>query len=320
MSVNASTLLNRFTLRAKFRHMHILIGLAEFGSMRKAAIQLNMTQPAVSQTVAELERLMDVKLFLRHARGVTLTTAGAELLPAAQQILSILGDAAERIANEMEQKGGVVRIAASPAGVGGVLQNMLSAFSRTHPDTQLHIVPLRDGDSISDALDNNCDLILMRAPAAAPEGWSFVKLVDDMLTTVCAPSHPLTSCESPSDGDLSEATWMLHRVGSIARSKLESRAALHDWPSLKLCQIDVHIPSLTRDLLMSCGYAALLPRSVFLADIRMGALKEVSSPLTEPLAPLGFMWRPENRRVGVRRFAKFLVDSRFASEEPLVLS
>ncbi|UOA32798.1 HTH-type transcriptional regulator GbpR [Sulfitobacter sp. DSM 110093] len=313
MGLNASILLNRFTLRAKFRHMHLLIALAEFGSMRKAAIQLNMTQPAVSQTVAELERLMETKLFLRHARGVSLTTAGAELLPAAQQILSILGDAAERIANEMQQKGGVVRIAASPAAVGGVLQGTLAAFSRTHPDIQLHIVPLRDGNSISEALDNNSDLILMRAPTATPEGWSFVELVDDRLTAVCAPSHPLISCERPSDTDLSEATWMLHRVGSVARNKLENRAARHDWPSLKLCQIDVHIPSLTRDLLVSCGYAALLPRSVLLAEIETGALKEVISPLTEPLAPLGFMWKPENGRVGVRKFAKFLADYRFMS-------
>ena len=75
MSLSANTLLNRFVVRSKFRHMQVLIKLAEIGSMRRTAEAVNMTQPAITQLVAELEKLLETKLFLRHAKGVEPTVA-----------------------------------------------------------------------------------------------------------------------------------------------------------------------------------------------------------------------------------------------------
>lgn len=68
MPPSANTLLNRFVVKAKFRHMQVLIKLAEVGSMRKTADAVNMTQPAISQLVQELEKLLETDLFFRHAK------------------------------------------------------------------------------------------------------------------------------------------------------------------------------------------------------------------------------------------------------------
>ncbi len=306
MPLSASSLLNRFTLRAKFRHMQILVALAEFGSMRRAAQHLNMTQPAISQMVAELERLVEANLFLRHARGVSLTSAGQELVPAAQSILATLGDAAERVTNELQEQGGVVRISASAAAVGALLHGRLVDFAQRHPETQLHVTQSRDDAVLLERMDVPTDLILLRSPTVTPEGWSFVPCAADRLSVVCHGSHPLAASGHAALQDLAGCTWLMHRVGSVARNRLEAAAAGADWPELKLCRINLHIPDLSRDMLSSGKYVSLLPESVMRPWIDTGEFVALESPLTEPLSPLGFLWQPDRARPGARRVAAFL--------------
>jgi len=303
---SASSLLNRFTLRAKFRHMQVLLTLAELGSMRKAAKHLNMTQPAISQMVAELERLVESDLFLRHARGVSLTPAGAQLIGPAKRILQTLGEAAERVANEMQQKGGVVRVSASPAALGAMFHGQLDAFADQHPATQLQISHANDENPLTEAQNNAIDIICLRAPTVAPEGWAFVPCAADQLTVVCHGSHPLAARKEVHQHDLANVVWLMHRAGSLAQNRLEASAENNAWPALNLCHINSHIPALTKDILASGKYAALLPRSAMKPWIESRDLVEVHSPLSEPLAPLGFLWQPDQAHDGVRRVVTFL--------------
>jgi DNA-binding transcriptional LysR family regulator len=72
---SASALLNRLLARGKFRHLQVLLQLAELGSVQRTADAIGMTQSSVTQTLAYLENLLEVKLFERHARGVRPTAA-----------------------------------------------------------------------------------------------------------------------------------------------------------------------------------------------------------------------------------------------------
>lgn len=304
--LSASILLNRLTLRAKLRHMQILVALAELGSMRRAAQHLGMTQPAISQMVAELERLVEADLFLRHARGVSLTLAGKELVPAAQRILSTLEDAAERVTGEIQKTAGVVRLTASPAAVGALLHGRLVDFATRYPDTQLHIIQARAETALADAMDASADLICLRAPTVTPEGWTFAACTSDRLAVVCHKTHPLAAAGTAEFEDLAQCTWLMHRLGSVARSRLEAAALANGWSNLKLCHVNLHIPELTRDMLARGQYLALVPESVLRPWIVAGELVVLETPVSEPLAPLGFLWRPDHARAGVRKVANFL--------------
>ena len=85
MSAHARVLLNRLLAKARFRHLQVLVKLAEVGSVRRTAEAIGMTQPGVTQLLADLEALLDVPLFHRHARGVLPTAACLDLLPLARQ-------------------------------------------------------------------------------------------------------------------------------------------------------------------------------------------------------------------------------------------
>jgi len=97
MHPSATALLNRLLVRGKFRHIQVLLKLAELGSIQRTAESIGTTQSAVTQTLAYLEQMLETPLFHRHARGVQPTLACIELLPVGRQLLEGLFESAEVI-------------------------------------------------------------------------------------------------------------------------------------------------------------------------------------------------------------------------------
>lgn len=306
MPPSASTLLNRFTVRAKFRHMQVLVKLSELGSMRRAAQAVNMTQPAISQLVSELEKLLETELFFRHARGVEPTEATKELLPIAHRILGALEDGAETVASRLQEQGGVVRVSASPAALGGMIHGRLDAFAQRYPHIQVHFNQVNDTDPLSKIAEDRADIVCSRRPPVIPEGWSFETCLEDRLVVVSGQAHPLVGQDEVTPEDLGAAKWLLNRVGSVARDRFEELSARHSWPQSARCQIVMHIPQLTKEMLLTGQYLAILPRSVALPWLAAGDIHELRAGISAPLAPLGFLWRKERAGSATSAFAAHL--------------
>ncbi len=306
MAPSANTLLNRFTVKAKFRHMQIIVKLTELGSMRRAAQAVNMTQPAISQLVAELEALLETQLFFRHARGVEPTEATKELLPIAQRVLAALEDGAETVANRLQEQGGIVRVSASPAAVGGMLFDALKSFADRRADILVHVSQIGDVDPLSAIADNSADIVCLRECSTLPEGWSFVRCVEDALVVVCGCNHPFAKRPNLTLKDLGQGQWLQNRVGSVARDRFEQVASAGNWPQTARCQIIMHIPELTRKMLLSDQYLAVLPRSVAALWLSSGEIVELETEISEPLPPLGFIWQAARAGSATALFAAHL--------------
>lgn len=305
---NADTLLNRFVVKVKFRHMQVLIKLAELGTMRRTAEAVGMTQPAVSQMISELERLLETQLFFRHARGVEPTETTKDLLPVARRILEALQDGSEAIANRLNQNEGVVRVLASPAAIGGMLHSALDSFATAYPNTQVHLTETSGNAPLGGPGDSHADIICTREPTVKPEGWSFNHYVNDQLIAVCSSAHPIARLQTVSPDDLGQAKWLLNRVGSVARERFEELFETYDWPVSARCEVILHIPLLTQELLLTGKYLAILPRSVAMPWLAEGTIKELDCIVTHPLAPLGILWRKEEAGPASQRFVKHLLN------------
>ena len=70
----------RLSRRLKLRDIHVLLTVANCGSMGKAAVQLSVSQPAISKAVADMERALGVRLLDRHSNGVEPTIYARALL------------------------------------------------------------------------------------------------------------------------------------------------------------------------------------------------------------------------------------------------
>lgn len=306
MPQSATVLLGRFTAKAKIRHLQVLVKLAELQTMRRTAEAIGITQPAVTQLVAELETLMGAQLFLRHARGVHPTRLALDLVPIAARILDAIGDSAEVVAAKLDEYGGVVRVAATPAAIGGMLHTAVPKFAEKYPRLHLHVTEANGADPFAPLVEGGCDLLCLREPEVVPKGWLFHRCLDDALVVVCDRANPLARKVKVTPEDLGQATWLLNRVGSVARTRFEDFAAAHGWPESLRCAYVMHIPSLTFEMLATGRYLALIPRSAALPWIRSGAVVELATPMTSPLRPLGYLRADEPGSPAIRAFAAAL--------------
>ncbi len=108
--------------------------VASSGSMNQAAEQLNYAQSNVTSRIQKLERELNVTLFYRHQRGITLTNEGKELLPYAQKIIS-LAEKMKMLAADTKCITGKLNLASVETVIG--LPMILSSYLKAHEEVEL---------------------------------------------------------------------------------------------------------------------------------------------------------------------------------------
>ncbi len=166
------------------------MAVAEELHFRRAAEQLHLSQPSVSQQVRTLEDELGVRLFERNRRGVALTTAGAVLLEDARDVLARAARAAERAREAGSGSRGRLRLSLTRSLTGGLAGEIVEAFRARYPDvalelsvgyTSLHAEQLRHG---------LIDVAFVRPPLLDP-GIEELELAREPLVCVLPSAHPL---------------------------------------------------------------------------------------------------------------------------------
>lgn len=288
MAAPASVLLNRLLARGKFRHLQVLLRLAELGSVQRTADAIGVTQSSVTQTLAYLEALLDARLFQRHARGVTPTPTCVDLLPVARQVMMGLAESADVLVARQRRGGGIVRLLASSAGVHSVLLKALPPFHQRHPAIQVHLREAEGEDQLLAVARGEVDVVVCRRPVALPEGWNFQPLVADHFVVVCAPDHPILRRRRIDWHVLGRELWMLAPAESAARLRFDEVAQHFDAPPrthpLVSRVFSAAVATLQRDAVL-----ALLPMSFVQHAVETGQLALVPAPSDLPLDPIGVM-------------------------------
>ena len=297
MHTPATVLLNRLLARGKFRHVQVLLRLAELGSVQRTASAIGLTQSSVTQTLAYLEGLLELRLFDRHARGVRPTAACRTLLPAMRQMMAGLAQGADLASGSRLQGLQQVRLLASVSAVHGLLQPLLDGFLARHPQVRVLLGEAEGEDQLLAVARGEVDLVACRRPPILPEGWQFEPLVADELVVLCGPAHPLARRRRARGlrwDELQGRVWMQAPVGSIARTQLDALAAGFERP-LQPFPLVTRIPSVLRETLARHAVLALLPRSYLRRQVDAGELAML--PLAEPLPidPLGLMAPSDGR-------------------------
>src|SRR6266700_2703595 len=123
---------NRISRRLRFRDLQVFFSVVQCGSMAKAANELGVTQPAVSEVVAGLEHAFGVRLFDRSPKGVEPTVYGRALLKRGIRDIEFLADPAR----------GEVRIGCPDSLAGGMLAPFVEKFCSRYPGIVITIEPV----------------------------------------------------------------------------------------------------------------------------------------------------------------------------------
>lgn len=288
MSLPSSVVLNRLLTKVRVRHLQALARLAELGNVNRAAQAMGMTQPAVTLLLADLERLIEAPLFVRHARGVSPTPLARELLPLVRQMLGRLEESAAVVAGRLAHGAGTVRVATTAAGANGLLAQVLPAFTAAHPQVQV-LVSEVDILAVSTSIDTgSTDLVVCRQPVVVPQGWRFEACQDDHFVVACGLRHPLARRKRLALADLANTTWLPNALGSAARDRYEQLLQQHGWPA-RTSPVVTRTPALTWTLLDTQDLLALVPYSVVRPWVERGQLKVLPVSLDLPFEPLGLL-------------------------------
>lgn len=172
-------------------NLSAFIAIAETGSFSSAGERLHLTQPAVSKRIAGLEQQLDVRLFDRLGREVTLTEAGRSLLPRAYQIVNVLDDTRRALTNLTGEVSGRLTLATSHHIGLHRLPPVLRTFTRTFPGVALDIQFLDSEAAYDEVLHGRAEIAVI---TLAPEPHHLIRAVpvwNDALDFVAAPEHPL---------------------------------------------------------------------------------------------------------------------------------
>src|SRR5438270_683014 len=125
----------RIGRRVKLRDLHILLSVAQTGSMGKAAAELAVSQPVVSKAIAELEHALKVRLLDRSPQGVELTLYGRGVLKCGTAVFDELRKGIETLEFLSDPTSGELRIGCTEPLAAGFVGTIISRMARRFPRT-----------------------------------------------------------------------------------------------------------------------------------------------------------------------------------------
>lgn len=120
-------------LAVTLRQLRAFISVGRLSSFTRAADELSITQPALSAQIRELEDALNLRLFDRNTRSVSLTSAGEDLLPGVDEVLAQLQVVVERAKEVAAGRSGRIAVAAMPSASAKILPTLVAEFRRAHP-------------------------------------------------------------------------------------------------------------------------------------------------------------------------------------------
>ena len=212
---------DRIGRRIRLQDVHVLMAVVQAGSMRKAAQQLNTSQPNISKSIADLEQALGVRLLDRYRQGVEPTEYGRALLDCGIAVFDELRQGVKNIEFLADPATGEARIGGSPFLAATLACAVIDRLSRRYPRIAVHLAVGSDPDLYRKLRDRNLDLLIARKFGLIDERLEFESLFDDSPYLVAAGARsPWARRRRIELAELVNESWVLPLtsgpIGSVA--------------------------------------------------------------------------------------------------------
>lgn len=282
---------DRIGRRIRLRDLHVLMAVAQWGSMAKAAEHLAVSQPVVSKTISDLEHLLGARVLDRDRHGAQPTVYGEALLRRGAVVFEELREAVNDVEFLLDASIGELRIAAADPIASGLVPAVIDRLSKTNPGIVYHVT---GGAS---ALDVQCqalrerkfDLIVGRLPEVITDVDLDVEvLVEEPSLIVAGATNPLVKRRKLQLADLVDTFWVLPSAESFVATLVARMFQAH---GLAMPRKAVYCTSIQMNnaLLATGRYVAFYPASTYRLAPKPSALRALSVKLPIPSTPLGII-------------------------------
>ncbi|WP_139773271.1 LysR substrate-binding domain-containing protein, partial [Salmonella enterica] len=266
-----------FSQRIRLRHLHTFVAVAQQGTLGRAAETLNLSQPALSKTLNELEQLTGTRLFERGRLGAQLTVPGEQFLTHAVKVLDALNTAGQALNRKEDASADVVRVGALPTAALGILPAAIGRFHQQQKSTSLQVATMNNTMLLAGLKSGEIDLGIGRM--SDPElmgGLNYELLFLESLKLVVRPGHPLLQ-ETITLSRVMEWPVVVSPKGTVPRQNAEALLQSQGCKMPAGC-IETLSASLSRQLTVDYDYVWFVPSGAVKEDLRQATLVSLPVP------------------------------------------
>lgn len=256
--------------------MKTFVTIAELGSFSKAAEQLNLTQSALTRKIKKIETNLNISLFERTTRNVSLTPAGKMLLPKARALIASLDAAIFNISDLTSQLHDTVTLSCIPTAVFYFLPRAIVQFNQRYPNIKVRIYEQGIETCMNSVRKGDVDFGINMNFITYPD-IDFIPLVNEPFVLACRQDHPLASRKLVEWRELATQTLIGVRKSSGNRQLIERSLADKPWKLDWFYEVR-HLSTSLGLVEAGLGVSAL----PCLAMPHSGSSTVVSVPLVEP--------------------------------------
>lgn len=280
---------DRIGSRMKLQDLHVFMAVVQAGSMGKAALVLNTTQPNVSRSIGNLERELGVRLLDRYPRGIEPTECGRVLLDRGAAAFDELRQGVKHVEFLADPTAGEVRIGSTTFLAASFVSALIDRLSSRYPRIVFHLVT-----GYVDALHRELgarkvDLLILRsAGPIADDRLHFEFLFEDRYVVVAGAESRWVRRRKIRLSELADESWVLPPPASVIGSIVTEafRAAGLDYPRATVVTDSPH----TRVSLLGTGrFITVFPASALRFLARESALRVLPVELPMAYRPNGIV-------------------------------
>lgn len=262
------------------RRLIELLSIAESGSFTKAAAARRVSQPALSNSMAVLERSLGVRVLERGRSGAALTDYGRLLVTHAQALSALLARAEDDVALKRQGLEGFLRVGASPLACAALVPQAVAALMRKTPNVRIELDERPDDQLMHGLRTGAFDLIVNPAGGASdPPEIARETLLGDVPVLLVRRRHPLARRRTLRLKDVGDVHWVLPSPQTAMWRHIEALFAAENvsWPSNYVSSNSVLA---LRSLVL--GSDSVTISSPHLMELELATAQLVGIPLRKP--------------------------------------
>lgn len=318
----------RLATRLRFRDLQLLVALSDGSSLRKAAELMNVTQPALSRTLTDIEGAFGCALFVRGSRGLQPTVQGLAAMRGALQLLQEL----DRVGEEVEfsaESASVIRVGAPPFVAHGHLPRVIKQMRANGQTVRLKVVEGVVNDLFDKLLQGDVDALFTTYADRSVEGerFTYESLFPSRYVLIAPPEFRWTARGKGKAAlaQLAPMDWVMPGYTSMLRKDID-KAFLAAGVTPPRPVIESNHPFTMVHFVAAGGGLSFVPPET-LHHLKPGVVREV--PLLQPLTsgPVALIYLAGSRNAQLNSLRRALglverslktskLDARGTPEEP----
>jgi DNA-binding transcriptional LysR family regulator len=279
---------DRIGRRIKLSDLHILLAVAQSGSMAKAAHALAVSHPVISRSISDLEHMLGVQLLERTPHGIELTQFGRAMLSRSHAAFDELRQGVKDIEFLSDPGVGEVRIGGTAPLLASFVSTVVHRLHQRYPRMVFHIVT---GDAASlqrELEDRKFDLLVLREIGPFVDQLDFEVLYDNPYFVAAGATNPWVRRRRVELAALINESWILPpaetRFGSLTRDIFRAKGL----PCPRVSVIATGLET-TVNLLGTGQYLTIHPESVFTFPAKHPFIKKLRVKLPIVSGPIGIL-------------------------------